>query len=219
MTPFDQLFSLMKKPWAIASYALLVLLSYYFLDKSVAWYCYHLQNEYPAWPVKFITHFGKWSPWCAFLAVSGLFFRFIIKNKTYEQRAWYLLVCVGLANLLVTVVKITVSRARPELLFQHDQFGFYWFKMNNLFWSFPSGHSIVSGALAAGLTVLYPRYWLLFFSGAFLVIASRILLTCHYISDVMTGFYLSILIVGFLTQSFKKHQVLIFSMKSKSDQQ
>ena len=106
-------------------------------------------------------------------------------------------------NLFGFVVKIVLGRARPDLLFSIDYFGFYGFKLNNLYWSFPSGHTLTSTALASGLGVIFPRYFYAFLGGALLVASSRILLYHHYLSDVMTGLYMSLLLVGIFTHYFK----------------
>ena len=133
---------------------------------------------------------------------------FVKKNVVYEQRAWFLLACVVLPNLVGLVLKITVSRSRPDLLFDGDFFGFYWFKFNDLFWSFPSGHSITVAGLAAGLGALFPRYFYVFLGLALLVTSTRVFLYFHYLSDVMIGFYISMLVVGFFTESLKKNHCL-----------
>ena len=119
-----------------------------------------------------------------------------------------MLACLLLVNLFGFVLKIILSRARPDLLFDGNLFGFYWFKFSDLYWSFPSGHSITVVSLASGLSVLFPKYFYALFAVAFLVIVTRVFLCFHYLSDVMTGAYLSVLVVGFFTQSIKRGRCL-----------
>jgi len=208
MTQFERFFSVMKNPWVILSYLILIILTYNFLDKSIAIYFHNLDYRNYAHILHTLTTLGKWKIYFILFIVLGFFFRFVKKNEVYEQRAWFLLACVLLANIVGFIVKVTVSRSRPDLLFDGNYFGFYWFKFNDLFWSFPSGHSITIAALAAGLGALFPRYFYAFLGLALLVISTRVFLYFHYLSDVMTGFYISILIVGFFTESLKRHHCL-----------
>ncbi len=208
MTQFERFFAVIKKPWMILSYALLVVLVYQFLDKPIAIYFHHLDYRSYAHILHLLTTVGKWKIYFILFILLGLFFRFVKKNVVYEQRAWFLLACVVLPNLVGLVLKITVSRSRPDLLFDGDFFGFYWFKFNDLFWSFPSGHSITVAGLAAGLGALFPRYFYVFLGLALLVTSTRVFLYFHYLSDVMIGFYISMLVVGFFTESLKKNHCL-----------
>lgn len=208
MNQFECLYSAMKKPWVIALYAICVVLIYSFADKPTALYFYHLDLRSNAPILTLFTAFGKWSIYVAGLLFLGLFFRYVKKNHSLEQKVWFLFACVILTNMVGFVLKIIFSRSRPDLLFDGNFFGFYWFKFNDLFWSFPSGHSITVAGLAAGLGVLFPRYFYIFLALALLVISTRVFLYFHYLSDVMTGFYLSILVVGLFTESLKKHRCL-----------
>jgi membrane-associated phospholipid phosphatase len=208
MTQFERFYCVIKKPWIIASYALIVYFIYSFSDKSIAIYFHQLDLRSYAHILNAITTLGKWSIYIILFALLGLFFRYIKKNELFEQRAWFLLACVLLTNMVGIVLKITLSRSRPDLYFADNYFGFYWFKFNDLFWSFPSGHSITIAGLAAGLGVIFPRYFYAFLGVALLVISTRVFLYFHYLSDVMTGFYLSILVVGLFTENLKKRHCL-----------
>jgi membrane-associated phospholipid phosphatase len=212
MNQFEQLYSLMKKPWIIALYALLVILVFNFADKPTALYFYHLDLRSNVHILHLFTALGKWSIYVLVFFFLGLFFRYVRKNPILEQKAWFLFACIVLTNLVGFVLKIVLSRSRPDLLFDGNLFGFYWFKFNDLYWSFPSGHSITIAGLAAGLGVLFPRYLYFFIALALLVISTRIFLYFHYLSDVMTGFYLSILVVGAFTESLKKHNCLAIAI-------
>ena len=208
MTQFERFFAVMKKPWMVLGYLLFVVLAYNYLDRPIAIYFHNLDYRNYAHLLTAITALGRWKYYFLILIILGIFFRFGKKNEVYEQRAWFLLACILLANIAGGVLKVIVSRSRPDLLFDGNYFGFYWFKFNDLFWSFPSGHSITVAALAAGLGALFPRYFYIFLGLALVVISTRVFLYFHYLSDVMTGFYISILVVGFFTESLKKHHCL-----------
>jgi membrane-associated phospholipid phosphatase len=194
----------MKKPWVIILYAVLVILSYIYIDKALATYFHQLDLRTNIHALSLLTALGQWIAYVVLFLFAGLYFRFIRVNSVYEARSWYLLGCLVVANLVCLVVKVTLSRARPDLLFASNEFGFYWFKLKSAYWSFPSGHTTTVVSLAVGLGVLFPRYFYVALTVALLVAASRVLLYHHYLSDVMTGFYLSLMVVGFFIQYLKR---------------
>jgi undecaprenyl-diphosphatase len=65
--------------------------------------------------------------------------------------------------------------------------------------SFPSGHTCLAFATATTLSILWPRGAWLFFLGAVLVGAERVLENAHYPSDVFAGAFLGI-IAAWITQ-------------------
>lgn len=204
MRQFETLFQLMKKPLAIMLYAILVILAYYFVDKPLANYFYQLDLRTNLPFLALLTALGKWIAYVVLFFFAGLYFRYIRVNAVYEARSWYLFGCVLLANLVILVLKVALSRARPELLFSHNEFGFYWFQFKSNYWSFPSGHTTTLISLAAGLGVLFPRYFYVFLVVALFIAATRILLWFHYLSDVLSAFYISLLVVGFFTEYLKR---------------
>lgn len=204
MTQFETLFHFMKKPWIIIIYAIFVILAYYFMDKPLATYFYQLALGTKLPFLELLTALGKWVAYIILFLIAGLYFRYIQVNAVYEARSWYLLGCVFLANLVCLILKVTLSRARPELLFSSNEFGFYWFKLSSNYWSLPSGHTTTVISLAAGLGTVFSRYFYVLLVIALLVVASRVLLCFHYLSDVMSAFYITLLVVGFFTEYLKR---------------
>jgi membrane-associated phospholipid phosphatase len=203
MTQFEKTFHFMKKPGVIVFYAILVLLSYIFVDRALATYFHGLDLRTSIHFLRYLTALGQWMGYIVLFFIAAVYFRFIQANPVYAARSLYLLSCVFIANLVCLVVKVTLSRARPDLLFASGQFGFYWFKSTSNYWSFPSGHTSTIISVASGLGIVFPRYFYVLLSLALLVAASRVLLYHHYLSDVMTGFYLSLMVVGLFTQYLK----------------
>lgn len=204
MTQFETTFNLFKKPWFFGLYALLVILAYYFVDIPVVVYFQKLGLR-TSFALKLFTGFGRWSIYLVLFALAGCYFRFVRKNVLYEGKAWFLLGCVFLPNALGSIIKIIISRARPDLLFTDQLFGFYWFKFDDLYWSFPSGHALTIFGLISGLGVLFPRSFYPLFAFAVLVALSRVILYHHYTSDVMTGLYFGVITVGFYTAYLRRY--------------
>ncbi len=123
-----------------------------------------------------------------------------MKRKNIALPSAYLFLTVAVSGLICDIIKVFVSRARPIELFQNQLYGLRWFKTHAQFWSFPSGHSTVIAALAMAVSLLWPRSWLFCLVIALMVAASRVILTAHYLSDVMAGLYLGSISSYYLMQ-------------------
>lgn len=204
MTHYETMFSWLKKPWVIATYLALVVLAYFYVDRELAVYFYGFNLRVNLYPLKLFTNLGMWIIYVAIFLSAGIYFRYIGKHAALETKSWYLLGCIIVPNLLTVVLKTVLGRARPELLFANGDFGFYWFATGDLYRSFPSGHAVTIAGLITGLSVIFPRFFYLFLSIGLLVAASRVLLYYHYLSDVMVGFYLGLLVAGWFSHFYKK---------------
>src|SRR5215831_6747175 len=68
-------------------------------------------------------------------------------------------------------------------------------------YSFPSGHSITAFAVATSLGLFYPQLLAILLTAAVLIAASRIILGMHFLSDVVVGCALGVLL-GILSFHF-----------------
>ena len=113
----------------------------------------------------------------------------------YRPRAGIFILMTGLICLLGNLLKWTVGRIRPFRLESHpdqalpfslDPFHDGWtglITQKNL--AFPSGHTMVAFATAAGLAILWPRWRWIFYLAAALVAAERVLENAHWLSDTV----------------------------------
>ena len=90
-------------------------------------------------------------------------------------------------------LKWVAGRHRPIDLFGHGSFGFSFFSVGYELNSFPSGHAQTAFSLAVALTLLFPRWGVPLFAVAGLIAVSRVVLTAHYLSDVIAGAGIGIL--------------------------
>lgn len=198
LTPFERLWSFMIKPWVIVAYVGLIILCIFYIDQPVAYY-FHDFNFRSTQPILVgITYLGTNKLYIAGLFLLALFFRYVKPHKQVEKRVWFLWLCVVIPNVICTVLKILCGRARPDLLFNEHIYGFFGLKTNSLFWSFPSGHTSTVMGLALGLCILFPYYYAAFILVGLIVVLSRVLLTYHYLSDVLAAGYLALLEVGLI---------------------
>lgn len=193
-----------KNPYFLATYVILGILSYFFLDRPAAYFFYNI-------------HFSSFAEILInFLNDLGLGWIYIIGLPLAASIAWYLKktnitkiliflwLCVIFAGITCDIFKVIFGRARPQELFEYQHYGFYWFKFNAYYWSFPSGHTTVIAAVMAGLCYLKPRGKILFITIALVISFMRIVLSQHYISDVMAAFLLAFVCVHFLHAFYEK---------------
>jgi lipid A 4'-phosphatase len=173
-----------------------VLLSIAFIDRPVARF-FHASDPQLRAVFKFITQFGLGKGYIIVTALLFVAFRLgaaaardarlaaILMRQAH--RALYLFVAVAGSGIVADIAKTIFGRARPKLLFADGVYGFFWGAAHADYWSFPSGHATTMGALMVGLSLLWPRGWPVYLVIALLVMASRIVITAHFPSDVLVG--------------------------------
>src|SRR5256885_1834888 len=79
---------------------------------------------------------------------------------------------------------------------------FSWIGMSADHWSFPSGHAATAATLATALWCLWPQPVLFYVIGAALIAASRVVMGAHYLSDVIMGAFIGVLVTRALAVGF-----------------
>lgn len=138
-----------------------------------------------------ITNLGGISVMVPFCAVVVLWLYF----SGHAQSAYFYAIATGGAGILNLITKLLFGRDRPDLwISPAPEFDF----------GFPSGHSMISMAVAAALTfVAWPTRWrwpvaILGAFFAFTIGLSRLYLGVHYPSDVVGGWCASLIwVTGF----------------------
>lgn len=182
----------MKKRWIAAGLLLfggvLSAISYYFWDVQLMYYCQGL-NRSVVGAAEIITQAGD-SMWYFILLVPAfIVIRFVWKNEQWSAKILYLILCISLSGILNTGIKWLMGRNRPINLIEDGVFGFDFFRMIYLHenTSFPSGHTVTAFALATAFSFLYPRLRVPAFLIAVMIGLSRVVVTAHYLSDVIAG--------------------------------
>lgn len=204
MTRFDRLLTFMIKPWVVALYIGLIVLSVYYLDRPIAYYFHLLDLQTHLTLLTWFTQLGSNKLYLGPLFIWALFFRYVRPNQAWEARIWFLWLCVLIPSVVCILLKIIFGRARPELLFSEHLYGFFGMQTHTFFWSFPSGHATTIMGFVFGLSVLFPRYCYFFIFPGLLVVLSRIMLIHHYLSDVMAASFIALLEVGLLVHLLRK---------------
>ena len=204
MIKLNQLLKGLLNPVTVLGVMLLIGLCYFYVDRPLVNWLVHfnLLKNFPV--LMWITNLGNSSIDLVIIFVVALVFRYGYVEPLWEQRAWFLWLCVACSNLICGVLKVILGRARPDLWLQSHEFGFFWLKMDSLHMSFPSGHTTTIMSMAFGFSVLFPRFWYWFLSVGALVVLSRVLLLQHYLSDVLAAIYLTLLVVMSLVCVLRK---------------
>jgi membrane-associated phospholipid phosphatase len=192
-----------KAKIAIASAAVLgfIVISYFFFDIPITFFCKRLDRRVTDF-FGIVTEFGI-STW--YLAGSlGFFllFTFVRRQKLYAYRALFLFASIAASGVINNIIKVIIGRYRPEMLFEKGLYGLTFFKYADGLTSFPSGHTATVFSLALALSILFPRSRVFLFCFALVVGASRVIITSHYLSDVVAGAYVGIISVFLLRQAF-----------------
>ena len=199
----DGLAQLRHPPPVAWRYALLTLAAAVAVIVSVAWLDRPLAEYFRGSPAgvlavfRVITAFGVSTGYLVIAAVLAVGFGLAawrasdaLRRRRLQLHAWragFVFATVGGAGLVGDILKPLFGRARPKLWLDQGIFGFTFHGARADHWSFPSGHAITIVALALALAQIERRGLPLYVAAALLVTASRIVLTEHYLSDVLAG--------------------------------
>ncbi|KXG85634.1 phosphatase PAP2 family protein [Agrobacterium bohemicum] len=149
---------------------------------------------------KSITDFGtfRWMLYSTgLLAIAAYVAARVLTSYSYASRiktAWrlllYFFLTIGTASILVHLLKFVIGRARPELLIDLGAYSLTPFTGDNLYESFPSGHSAAAGSFFGAFMMLMPRFRFVFIGLAMVIGVSRVIVGAHYPSDVAAGLLL-----------------------------
>lgn len=93
------------------------------------------------------------------------------------------------------LLKLVFGRVNTRFwLEQPDLYGFHWFQMREHCEGFPSGHMLVIVTLLAAFWRFYPKSRPLCFITATLLGAALVATNYHFVSDVIAGAYLGLLV-------------------------
>ena len=177
--------------------AALIMISYAWLDRPAAFFCQGL-DPIVIQIFQWITELGKSTGYLIGFFLLFVFSKYYLRRQIAANRSFFLFSAVALSGLITDLIKPVVGRLRPNLLMEADLYGFHPFRIGYDYNSLPSGHATTVFALAAALSLFFPRWRLPLFSFAVVVGLSRIIVGAHYPSDVLAGAYVGVMTVFLL---------------------
>lgn len=130
-------------------------------------------------------------------------------------RALFIFSCVGLSGIAANILKQLVGRPRPLEWLKSGAWLPHSFPGHWLWTSMPSGHTTTAFSLLFALSVLAPRFKILWLALALAIAASRVVVNAHYVSDVAAGAALGMAVAwAFRTYGMNRVSKVIFPIDS-----
>ena len=171
--------------------------SFFYVDLPVAIACRTLDIQIVS-VFQVITRLGDAIWYLVPTALLFLLFHYAWKREQWARWCLFVFSAVAVSGLTTDLFKWLAGRWRPKA-YVHDQlYGFDFFEFGYEANSFPSGHATIIWAFCMAMTVLFPRYRLVWYILAILVSISRVIVGAHYLSDVLAGAYVGVMTVMLL---------------------
>jgi membrane-associated phospholipid phosphatase len=165
-----------------------------FIDRPVAHY-FQVHDGAIFHLASLLTVFGEARWWLASALVVFVVARFMWRNPAWAAGGLFVFASVVVSGLVADIIKFVFGRARPELWFSDGTYGFSYLQFTAAYQSFPSGHTACATAACAALVLILPRYRLVWITTGLATGFSRIIVTAHYVSDVIAAMLLAVLVV------------------------
>ena len=189
---------LIRRSFALIVFVgILYVFCYFLVDKKLAIAMHGLVRDTVFEEVfKYISDIGSaviWAP----LSLLGfvVFGIWQLKHKTAVARAGlFISVCMIVSIAISLILKVLLARYRPDVFFSDGLYGFHFLSLQYNITSTPSGHAARMFTLALAVSIVWRRFMPLLFIIAIFVALSRIVVNAHYLSDVLLGAMIGILV-------------------------
>lgn len=198
---------------AAAAIGAIAVIFYFFLDRSThLWFKSQGEDFYLV--AHEIADFGRSEFWLipSFVVFAALW---LAARRSREPaargrfRAWsmvplFVFVSISVTGVAAQLLKIAFGRIRPKIFDSSGDYGFAWFELDGALQSFPSGHAVTIATLMTALFFAFPRYIAAYVSIGAVIILARAAEGDHYISDILVGGYLGIVLTMWLRRVFER---------------
>ncbi len=133
-----------------------------------------------------------------FLKITSLKHYFILRNFSI-----FSFVYLSLVGIITQALKHVIGRPRPNHADFEKGFDFNFFSTDASFHSFPSGHSSTIFAVALVMCSLVPRLRMFFLFFGFVVALSRVVVGAHFVTDVIAGGLLALILYKVVLSIFE----------------
>ena len=189
----------------------LMAFSFFFLDERVARFCEGLRVLQRPLPELEIPDLLLPIVCVATVLAWSVFLLCRWKKKRSPILDFYMLIgtTMPLAMLLKSPAKVLFGRVNTRFWLAHpDAAPFHWLGGTEVYSSFPSGHMTVFTVMAAALAVGFPRWGRAGFLGLALLGCALIATGYHFLSDVLGGLCLGLLIHAGVTAGLLRRPAL-----------
>lgn len=151
--------------------------------------------------VRQVTDIAKGAHWliAAFVAYGGVQLWMAVEGETPMLRyasdlTFAFLISMVVASAILHSIKLVLGRRRPRDWFEHRLYGVRAFALDSQYDSFPSGHAVAIFCVATFMSAALPAFAVLWFALAAFLSLTRAMLTSHYLSDVLCGAAIGIIV-------------------------
>jgi membrane-associated phospholipid phosphatase len=202
------IFSLKSRTIVLLVTVSLTAISYFYFDTGIAQFVYRILNSSDR-----LLHAATDIPDLLLhivitITVSSWAGYFILVRRGIHNRLTDFLMACGtvapMAFAAKAVFQYVFGRPNPYVwLLEHELPRFYWFRDDEGYGCFPSGHMTVFTALMSTLSYYYPRYRLIYVGLLCLLALALIITDQHFLSDVLAGAVLGS-VLAFITIKFAR---------------
>ncbi len=134
---------------------------------------------------------------------------FFVHKPAFKWKTRFAFYSMLGASVFVNIGKFTIGRSRPKLWIYEGKTAFNPFPLGNTYdyASMPSGHTQVSFTVALILCILFPKYRYLFVFIAIIIGFSRVMVSAHWLSDVVMGAVFGSVVPILIYHHFYKHKL------------
>lgn len=170
------------------------IVSYLFLDKTVAVAASHLSHQSFVFRLGSLIDIYTGSKQMIYIEVIigaiACWFLLTERPKPADRYARVFL-SAFFAYVVTFSIKMVVARYRPEYLLSDQFYGFTWFNTGHGLTSMPSGHATVNFVLAISIAIFlcakHRFFGVLLILYSIVVAISRVVINEHYVSDVLVA--------------------------------
>ncbi|MEM9242615.1 MAG: phosphatase PAP2 family protein [Pseudomonadota bacterium] len=195
---------------------ILIIVSYFFVDKPVVWFlvAHHSQQ------FELLKLFANDITAMITIVIFLFYIYYAIKlhaNRISDFDKKFLLGfnAVVIGQFLKNILKPIFARYWPATwvcnnpsLVKNHMYGFNWFKSGSAYASFPSGHTTFIFSFSVSMWFLFPKLRWLWSLLAFLLILGQIGMYYHFVSDVIAGALLGSLVGFYSVYGYRHNQML-----------
>ncbi len=131
----------------------------------------------------------------------------LLKLANYEKNISFFIssfIYLLSAGIFTQILKHLIGRARPNYTDYNNNTNFEFFNFESSHHSFPSGHSSTIFMVCLILCTMLPKLKYYFFFLASTIAISRVVVGAHFLTDVIAGGLLSLIVFKILNSIFKK---------------
>ena len=184
---------------------LFAIISYFYIDIQLNTAIENNITDNVKYVAEIITDIGNGKYYYTILILLILYFYLINKNKNLLRKVNFSLLLMLSANIITYISKFVIGRSRPHMYLSQEKYEFIPFNFNNSYdyASMPSGHTQTSFTVAVILCTFFPKYKYLFIAIAILSSLSRVVLSAHWLSDIVIGAVFGITIPILIIKKYK----------------